>query len=161
MKQIIFSVVTLLSAMFGKAQGNLTEQQARYEVSTWTFAKTSLPYDDKISTQNALVKSYDSITMRVLRNTEGQAVKTLRYYTAIEVLPLHIQTRLSKRFSDYLPTAIIEQYDITGVNYIINVSKGNRWMQVHISSKGRLRILGQYHNSLLTESHKGHVTTLP
>jgi hypothetical protein len=48
MKQIIFSVALMISALIGKAQTN------------FTFTKALL--------------DYDSITIRILKNTEGEVV---------------------------------------------------------------------------------------
>lgn len=135
MKQIIFLVAVLISTLTGRAQTHSTLKKAPL--------------------------SYDSITIRVLKNTEGHVVKTLRYYTAVDVLPVHIQFRLTTRFPGYTPTAIIEQYDYNGVAYFINVAKANQWLQVHVSPKGRISKHGPYHNSNLSARDQGFVSMLP
>lgn len=135
MKQIILLAAILISALTGKAQTHSA------------FTKVPL--------------TYDSITIRVLKNTEGEVVKTLRYYTAVDVLPVHIRARLTKRFPEYVPTAIIELYDFKGVAYIINVSKGNQWLQVHLSPNGRIRKHGPYYNSSFLAPYQGYTSTLP
>lgn len=135
MKEIIFSIAVLISSLAVNAQTH------------WAFRKAPL--------------TYDSITIRVLKNTEGQAVKTLRYYTAVDVLPVHIQARLSERFPGYVPTAITEQYDLAGVVYIINVTKGSQWVQVYVSSKGRILKHGPCYNSSLNASYQEYTSALP
>jgi hypothetical protein len=135
MKQIIFSVAVLIFALTGKAQTHLA------------FTKAPL--------------TYDSITIRVLKTTEGEVVKTLRYYTAVDVLPVHIRARLTERFPEYIPTAITELYDFKGLAYIINVSKGNQWLQLHLSPNGRIRKHGPYYNSSFPASYPEYTSTLP
>ena len=161
MKKVIFSAAILFCALTGDAQNDFSRQQARYEFATRTFTNASSSLNDKTPVSKVIADAPDSITMRVLRDTEGQVVKTLRYYTAIDILPLHIVSRLTKRFPDYTPTAIIENHDVTGVAYIINLSKGSEWLQAHVSSKGKISIHGRYHNSLWNSSYEGYTSTLP
>ena len=142
MKQIIFSVAIILTVLTTNAQNNLTHQYANSHVATWSLVKNQAYDNEKTSKP-------DSITMRVFRSTEGEIVRTLRYYTVVDVLPIHIQAKLSSRFSSYEPTAIIEQHDKAGLSYIINLVKGKEWLQVRLSSNGKTRVLHRYHNSLL------------
>lgn len=150
MKQVILSVAIFFVALNGESQINVSHVSANYPSVTFASVKLPLPYQDRQTLQKANTSIPDSITIRVFRNTEGDVVKTLRYYTAVDVLPLHIRTKITRRFPDHAPTAIIEQHDKSGVKYIVNLTRGSQWLQTSVSSYGLVRILHRYHNSLKT-----------
>jgi hypothetical protein len=156
MKQIIFSIAISFSAQLTVAQTGAGKQLASSETEALTITKLSLSE----SLPTAIVDGRDSVTIRMFRNTEGVVVKALRYYTAVDFLPVHIHSRLSKKFPDYVPTAIIEEHDGVGVGYVINLSKGNRWLQVHSTSNGRINIRHRYYNSLLNVENDDLSSTL-
>jgi hypothetical protein len=156
MKQIIYSIAISLSAQLAMAQTHAGKQQAGYETEALEISKLSL----RESLPTALVYGRDSVTIRMFRNTEGIIVKALRYYTAVDLLPVHIHSRISEKFPDYVPTAIIEEHDGIGVEYVINLSRGNQWLQVHSTSSGRIHIRHRYRNSLLNAPNNDYLSTL-
>jgi hypothetical protein len=156
MKQIILSIAISFSAQLTVAQTGVGKQQANSEMEALAITKLS----SSESLPRPLVYGRDSVTIRTFRNTEGVVVKALRYYTAVELLPVHIHSRISKKFPDYVPTAVIEEHDGVGVGYVINLSKGNQWLQVHSTSSGRINIRHRYHNSLLNAHNGDYLSTL-
>lgn len=145
MKQIIFSTAMSLVTLMAMSQNNLVAHQTS-ETSSRSFSKISIP--EIKSFEKVFASRPDTITIRVFSNSEGEVVKMLKYYSAADILPMHIRTRLSKRYAGYVPTAIIEENDAAGVAYIINIKKGDRWMQVNLSLNGRLSVVNRYKNAL-------------
>jgi hypothetical protein len=143
MKQIIFSAAISFTAIMGNAQTNSSGKAAIWALNDVPLANAVIQ-----QVQMDPVLSPDSITIRVFKDTDGEVVKTFRYYTVVDLLPVHIRSRFAEKFPDYVPTAIIEQHEATGINYIINLSKGNRWLQVHSSSNGRTKVIHRYTTAL-------------
>jgi hypothetical protein len=102
----------------------------------------------------------DSTMIHVYTNKLGQVVKVSRYYTDVHELPLYIVAKLVERFPEYTPISVIEEQDVYGVNYQINISKETAWLQLHSDGNGRFTIINRYTHAT-TPGAGGHLSTLP
>jgi hypothetical protein len=102
----------------------------------------------------------DSTTIHVYMNRKGTVVRVVRYYTDINELPVFVLAKLVERFPGYLPFAITEEHNEIGLNYLVNISNGLKWMQVHADVNGNFTVIEKYLHPQ-TQDAEAQLSNLP
>jgi hypothetical protein len=108
-----------------------------------TFAKaTDVVWHEM---QNSYVASFkqSEITTRATYDTEGNLLRTTRYYSE-ENLPIHIRTKLKKKYSEKMVHGITEITEDDQVAYHIVLQDEKNWYVVKSDNWGSLELTKKY-----------------
>lgn len=162
MRHIIFAVLLSITAS-NVASGQRNAPYA--SVAQLTYMDKIFPPvpDIKWYTEGRLDKLVfyrNSATVNVFINKKGTVVKVTRYYTEADELPVFLLAKLLERFPAYSLTAVIEEQDEAGINYMINVSGKTDWLKLHADISGRFTVIEKYnHPESIPET--AHKSTFP
>ncbi len=79
------------------------------------------------------------ITTKAIYDTEGNLLRTTRYYSE-ESLPIHILTKLKKKYSDKSVFGVTEISENDDVSYYISLQDEKNWYVVKSDSWGSLEL---------------------
>lgn len=108
-----------------------------------TFAKaTDVVWHEMQNTYLASFKQSE-ITTRATYDTEGNLLRTTRYYSE-ENLPIHILAKLKKKYSDKLIHGVTEITQDDEVAYHITLHDAKNWYMVKADNWGGLELTKKY-----------------
>ena len=92
--------------------------------------------------RKAVVRQYDLIT-HITYSIDGDLLKTIRYYKN-QYLPAYLLTKVFQRYPTADITGITEVFDADGLQYFINIKKGNRFIALKSDVLGSMTIMDQF-----------------
>ena len=108
-----------------------------------TFAKaTDVVWHEMKNSYLASFKQSE-ITTRATYDTEGNLLRTTRYYSE-ENLPVHILTRLKKKYSDKSIYGVTEMTQGDEVAYFVTLQDAKNWYMVKADNWGGLELTKKY-----------------
>jgi len=95
--------------------------------------------------QNSFQASFkqSAITTRAMYDTEGNLLRTTRYYSE-EDLPIHILSKLKKKYSDKLVHGVTEITEDDEVTYFIALHDEKNWYIIKSDNWGSLDVTKKY-----------------
>lgn len=108
-----------------------------------TFAKaTDVVWHEMQNTYLASFKQSE-ITTRATYDTEGNLLRTTRYYSE-ESLPVHVIAKLKKKYSDKLVHGVTEITEGDEVAYFVTLHDTKNWYIVKADNWGGLELTKKY-----------------
>src|SRR5678810_1278960 len=136
MKKLI--ILTCLFATLSVAASNPPEVS---EKVLKAFNQTFMKATDVVwhETQNFYEASFkqSEIISRAIYDAQGNLLRTTRYYSQ-ENLPIHILTKIQKRYTGKSIYGVTELYSGDGVSYYITLQDDTHWYVVESDSWGSL-----------------------
>lgn len=95
--------------------------------------------------ENSYLASFkqSEITTRATYDTEGNLLRTTRYYYE-ENLPIHVITRLKKKYSDKSVYGVTEITENDTVAYFVTLQDAKNWYIVKADNWGGLEVTKKY-----------------
>lgn len=111
------------------------------------FKETFVKATDVIwhETENSYEANFKQaeISTRAIYDADGNLLRTTRYYTE-ENLPIHILTKLKKRYSDKSVFGVTEISENEDVSYYISLQDEKNWYIVKSDSWGSIELTKKY-----------------
>jgi hypothetical protein len=142
MKQL-FAIAALLCLSSFSAFAADEPNEKVLAAFTKTFeGVTDVAWTDRQDTYEASFKHFD-MTCRVLYDEEGNVLKTMRYYSG-DKLPIFIQSKVAKKYSDKRIFGVTELTTADGVIYQIVLENDKEFWHVFSNSTGDMQVDQKY-----------------
>ena len=117
MKQFFLTAVLAITLLFANAAGPSKKALQAFQ-STFNDVK-DVKWHDVANGYEAFFTS-NNITHRIIYDGEGNIVQSFRYYFQKD-LPLHVISKLNKKFPGQRISTVVEQTDKDGMSYDVTL----------------------------------------
>lgn len=142
MKKIVVCLV-LFAALGAAATSPPEVNEKVLKAFKETFAKaTDVVWHEMQNSYQASFKQ-SSITTRATYDTEGNLLRTTRYYSE-ENLPIHVLAKVKKKYSDKLVHGVTEVTEDDEVAYFVTLHDEKNWYIVKSDNWGSLELTKKF-----------------
>jgi hypothetical protein len=138
MKKVSVLTAALMVALFSFARPADVSEKVK-KIFRETYAKAQDVQWVECKPNYEVSFSLSGIQSKIIYDTDGNIVSSLRYYSP-DNLPVHILSKLKRKYSDKELFGITEVSSEEGITYFIKMHDAQYWYTVKADSEGNLEL---------------------
>jgi hypothetical protein len=134
MKKLLLTVCVVITVLFANA-----DVPTKKVLDAFSASFSNVKNVSWYNVANGCEASFSSnnIIYRIIYDSDGNVVQCFRYYFQKE-LPLHVTSKLYKKFPERHISAVVEQTDRDELSYDVTMEDEKTIVLVHVNSYGNI-----------------------